>query len=162
MVFGCVILQYVFYVILVIHQAIVYNNVIFCFRSLNPFLPITIIFEHIHSSISSSTGATPRKKRPPLSDIKTWLEAWRPTHASTSSSSKQLGTAAKQTNGLGDKAQTSGFTSPKRPREVVVLVVGVFRRQREEVTLPTVGSVADFTFRRSRGIVDHHHHHRGE
>ena len=62
--------------------------------------------------------------------------------------SKHLGTAAKQTDGLGNEAQANGSY--------------LSRRQREEVRFQTVGGVVDFTFRRSRGIADHHRHHRGE
>ena len=50
--------------------------------------------------------------------------------------------AAKQTNETGGETQVSRSYLSRRSRGVViVVVVVVFRRQREEVALPTVGSV---------------------
>ena len=69
-------------------------------RSLNRSVPaITIIIEYVTRSIPSSLGAAHAKQRPPLSDIKTWRiggRGGRPTRHRTTSSSKQLGTAAEQ------------------------------------------------------------------
>ena len=93
-------------------------------RSLNRSVPAD--YNHLrthHSSISSSTGATPRKQRPPLSDIKTCKDwwAWRPTHAPSNDIIEQAAWhGSRAANGSGNKAQAGGFTSLKRPRGVVV------------------------------------------
>ena len=93
-------------------------------RSLNrSVLAITIIYEHIHSSISSSLGATHAQQRPPLSDIKTWRiggsVAADPRaiirHHRASSLARQPGNER-----IGQQSSSGRFYLFKRPRGVVV------------------------------------------
>ena len=114
-----------FCVILVIHQAIVYNNVIFCFRSLNP-LPAEIHHLRTHSSsISSSLGSIPAQKRPRLSDIKTWRKRGdRPTRSS-SSLEQAAWHGSRANERIGQRSSSKRFYLFQRPRGVVVVVVVV-------------------------------------